>query len=377
MNIHGQQRTRFLDRRSLLAAATGTVALAAAKPIQAAILSWEREAPEALGVSNDLGSRLDEGVKSGELDNLHAVFVVRRGKVALERYYRGRDERWGTPLGTVAFSPTTLHDLRSVSKSIVGLLYGIALGEGKVPALDTPVVESFPMYADLARDKQRRDIRISHVLSMTMGLDWNEDLPYTDPRNSEIAMERSFDRYRYILERPIVSSPGQKWRYCGGATALLSHLISRGTGVPLLEFARTRLFAPMDIDTAEWTPGSNAEAAAASGLRMRAPDLARVGQLMLQQGSWDGRRIISSEWFTACVTPRTTAFEGVQYGYQWYVATRRDGSLAYMAMGLGGQRLVVVPTLDLAYVIFMGNYRDPEQIKKVLAVQGLIHAYIK
>ncbi len=211
---------------------------------------------------------------------------------------------------------------------------------------------------------------------MTMGLDWNEDLPYTDPRNSEIAMERSFDRYRYVLERPIINSPGQRWQYSGGATAILGHLIAKGTGLPLLDFARTRRCADghqrRGVDA-----GSNAEPAAASGLRMRAPDLARVGQLMLQQGSWGDRRIVPSDWITACLTPRTTAFDGVQYGYHWYVALRRDGSLAYMAIGLGGQRLVVIPSLDLVYVIFMGNYYRADQLKKVLAVQSLIHASIR
>jgi len=366
----------FQERRSLLAAATGTAALAAAGPLQA-MLSWEREEPEGLGVANTLGARLDEGVKSGELHNLHAVFVVRRGKVAVERYYQGTDERWGTPLGTVAFSATTLHDLRSVGKNIVGLLYGIALGEGKVPALDTPVLESFPSYRDLARDPQRRGIRMSHVLSMTMGLDWNEDLPYTDPHNSEIAMERSFDRCRYVLERPIVAPPGEKWRYSGGATAVLGHLIARGTGLSLLDFARARLFAPMGIEAVEWTPGSNGEAAAASGLRMRAADLARVGQLVLQRGDWGGRSLVPSDWIAACVTARTPDFEGVQYGYHWYVATRRDGSSAYLATGQGGQRLVVVPSLDLAYVILMGNYYRTDQLKPVLAIQSLIGASMR
>ena len=129
----------------------------------------------------------------------------------LERYYEGTDERWGTPLGKVKFDAATLHDLRSVTKSVVGLLYGIALAEGRVPALDTPVLDAFPAYAELAKDERRRAILVSHVLSMTMGLAWNENLPYNDPRNSEIAMERSGDRFRYVLEQPIVSAPGEKW----------------------------------------------------------------------------------------------------------------------------------------------------------------------
>jgi CubicO group peptidase (beta-lactamase class C family) len=315
-------------------------------------------------------------VRSGELANLHAVFVVRHGKLAVERYYTGADELWGTALGTVKFGPDTLHDLRSVSKSIVGLLYGMALGEGKVPALDTPVLDAFPAYADLAADKQRRAIHIAHLLSMTLGLAWNEDLPYSDPRNSEIAMENSADRYRYVLSQSVVSTPGFAWRYCGGATALLGHLIARGTGMPLLEFARSRLFAPLGIEQAAWTPGLNGEAAAASGLRLRAGDLARIGQLILQRGAWRDQQVVPADWIAASLTPRTAAFEGVQYGYHWYLAPRRDSTQAVMGFGYGGQRLVVVPAQDLVYVIFMGNYPQPfpVQLQRVFAVQNLIQA---
>lgn len=329
------------------------------------------------GIAPDLAARLDQGVKSGELANLHAVYISRHGKPAFERYFEGQDERWGRSLGTVAFDAQTLHDIRSVSKSIVGLLYGIALADRKVPDLNTPVLEAFPAYAGLARDERRRRIRISHVLSMTMGLEWNEDLPYNDPRNSEIAMERSADRYRYVMAQAIVDPPGEKWRYSGGATAILGHLVARGAGMPLLDFARDRLFAPLGIDQVEWTAGSNGEAAAASGLRLRPADLARIGQLLLQRGEWKERAVVPREWIDTSLTPRVDAFEGVQYGYHWYVARRRDGSLGYMGIGLGGQRLVVIPSLELVYVINMGNYYRADQLKPLFAVQNLIHASVR
>ena len=362
-------------RRSLLGAA-GAMAVLAHSSLRAAAATWPRDSGAGLGVAPGLGERLDSGVRSGELANLHAVVVARHGKLALERYYTGADERWGTPLGAVAFDADTLHDLRSISKSIVSLLYGMALAEGKVPALDTPVLDAFPAYADLAADKPRRAIHVAHLLSMTMGLAWNEDLPYSDPRNSEIAMENSPDRYRYVLAQPVVATPGAAWRYSGGATAILGHLIARGAGMPLLEFARTRLFAPLGIEQAAWTPGLNGEAAAASGLRLRPGDLARIGQLVLQRGSWQGSQIVPTDWIAASLTPRTPAFEGVQYGYHWYLVPRRDGSPAVMGLGYGGQRLVAIPALDVVYVIFMGNYQQPfpVQLQRVFAVQNLIHA---
>ena len=327
----------------------------------------------------DLGARLDQLVQSGAAPNLHAVCVMRKGTLVLERYYPGHDERWGTPLGTVSHQADTRHDLRSVTKSIVGLLYGIALAEGKVPALDTPVVAAFPAYADLVNDAQRRRIRVSDVLSMTMGLDWNEDLPYSDPRNSEIAMEHSADRYRYVLGRPIVAEPGTTWRYSGGATALLGRLIAQGTGMSLEAFARSRLFTPLGIDDVEWVPGLNGEAAAASGLRMRASDLARVGTMLLQRGQWERRTIVPAEWVMASLVPRTEAFDGVKYGYHWYVTPLREGPHMTLAIGWGGQRLVVAPSLDLVYVIYMGNYSRPlkVQLNAVFAVQGVIHSTLR
>ena len=103
-------------------------------------------------------------------------------------------------MGRVAFNANTLHDLRSVSKSIVGLLYGIALADGKVPAPEAPLFASFPEYADLAADPARNRRTIYNALTMTMGTDWDEiSVPYSDPTNSEIAMDMAPDRYRFVL----------------------------------------------------------------------------------------------------------------------------------------------------------------------------------
>ncbi len=113
------------------------------------------------------------------------------------------------PLGTVTFGPDTLHDLRSVTKSVVGLLYGIALDRRLVPPPDAPLLAQFPEYPDLAADPARALLTVENALTMTMGFAWDEQRPYTDPANSEIAMENAPDRYRYILDQPIVAAAGQ------------------------------------------------------------------------------------------------------------------------------------------------------------------------
>jgi len=196
--------------------------------------SSTRPAIASANLGADIEQRLAELQKGGRVSGLHALLVAKGDRLLLEHYETGEDEEnRGTKVGRVAFGPTVLHDLRSVSKSVVGLLYGIALAEGKVPPPEAKLYAQFPEYADLAAQPGRDRLTIAHVLSMTLGFEWDElTIPYGDPRNSENAMVDAPDRYRYILERPIVGEPGSKWVYCGGATALLGRLIAKGTGVP-------------------------------------------------------------------------------------------------------------------------------------------------
>src|SRR5882672_12969633 len=190
-----------------------------------------------------------------------------------------------------------MHDLRSVTKSMVGMLYGIALADGKVPAPEARLYDQFPEYPDLASQPGRDRITIAHVLSMTMGIEWDElTFPYSDPRNSEIMMEAAPDRYRYILSLPIVGEPGVKWTYCGGATALLGRLIAKGTGEKLLDYARHALFEPLSFGPSEWTVGRDGEPRTASGLRLLPRDMLKVGQLVLANGAWQGKQIVPAEW---------------------------------------------------------------------------------
>jgi CubicO group peptidase (beta-lactamase class C family) len=215
---------------------------------------------------------------------------------------------------------------------------------------------------------------------MTLGTEWNEDLPYTDPANSEIAMERSWDRYRFILDQPIVAEPGERWIYCGGATALLGHLIAKGSGRKLLTFAREQLFAPLGIQVAEWVNGTNGEAAAASGLRLRPRDLARIGQMLIDNGQWEGRQVVPADWLEQTFQPLVVADEFRRYGYHWYmgefpVGTGRDARKERWvgAFGNGGQRLFVLPGIRLAIAITAGNYNMPDQWKPpIIAVRQFI-----
>ena len=133
----------------------------------------------------------------------------------------------------------------------------------------------------------------------------------------------------------------------------------------------------LGIEKVEWTPGLNGEAAAASGVRMRPADLARIGQLLLQRGQWNGRAVGSAGVDRLVPHAPRGRLRGRAVRLPVVRRATRDGSLAYMGIGLGGQRLVVVPALELVYVIFMGNYYRADQLKSVFAVQDLIHASLR
>ena len=202
-----------------------------------------------------------------------------------------------------------------------------------------------------------------------MGTDWDElSIPYTNPANSEIAMDHAPDSFRFVLERPYVELPGERWIYNGGATVLLGRLIAKGTGQSLPEFARAALFDPLGLGQTVWLSTRQGEPSAASGLRMVPRDLLHIGQLVLDGGVAGGHTIVPETWLTAALSPKVTIDEARQYGYQWYLGrlpypeTSSPQTVAWAgAAGNGGQRLIVLPELKLAVAITAGNYDTEDQ----------------
>lgn len=310
-----------------------------------------------------IADRVDNVLNSGQAPNLHGLVVMRGSQVIIERYGEGADFRLGDSIGQVTFGPDTLHDLRSVTKSVVALLYGIALAEDLVPEPRESLLAQFPEYPDLAEDPARARLTVEHALTMTLGLEWDESVPYTSTANSEIAMEFAPDRHRFILERPVVEEPGERWHYCGGASALIGRIISKGAGRSLAEFARQALFEPLGIKQFDWVRGADGFDIAASGLRLTPRDLAAIGSMVLDGGCG----VVPRSWIEAVSAPRVRLEEGFSYGYQWYVGTGEPRHVG--AHGNGGQRLYVEPARDLVVAVTAGDYdqRDRLSTQAVLA----------
>ena len=332
------------------------------------VLAWTLMASAAAAAETDAAAlqALRQKIVSGELPGVHSVIVVRGGKTLAEWYFPGKDERRGLPLGEVAFTADTLHDVRSVSKSVVSILLGIALKDGAIESLDTPVLDYFPEYPEL-KTPERMKITLRHIFSMTSGLKWDEtSVPYIDARNSEIAMDLAPDRYRYVLEQDVVTPPGSQFRYSGGDVALAGAVLARATKTPLEDYARAKLFAPLGITPFQWDKDPKGVPFAASGLRLRPRDMATIGQLMLQGGRWKGRQIVPKAWVTASTSRQAQVAPdpkcGTRYGYYWWLnpgCPFTPPTPVITANGNGGQRIWVIPSRDLVVVTTMGGYNRP------------------
>jgi CubicO group peptidase (beta-lactamase class C family) len=235
--------------------------------------------------------------------NVHAVLVVRHGTLVFEHYFSGADERQGRPLGQVAFGPETKHDERSVTKSVTALVLGIAIDRGWVKSVDEPVLS-------------------------------------------------------------FVTAPGQLYNYSSGSAELLGAVLKKATGKPLDELARTLLFESLGIRDIEWLKYAQGNVSAASSLRLRPRDLAKIGQLVLQRGTWNGTRIVPASWIDAATTPQINGPPLFFYGYQFWLGRSLVNKRAVewtAAVGLGGQRVFILPALDLVVVINAGLYKSDLQ----------------
>jgi len=296
--------------------------------------------------------------------NIHAVLVARGGRLVFERYFSGPDEVpgrfYGRRVETVGFDADTLHDMKSVSKSVASLAVGIAIDRGLIRSVNEPIFSFFPELADL-RTPERDRIQLVHALTMTMGLAWVEATPATgDENNDEARTHRAADPCRYVLGLPVMAPAGEAFFYNTGALTLVSTIIHKATGRPLDEFVREALFEPLGVTGVEWGR-YRGETDAGGGLRLRPRDMAKIGQLVLAGGRWDDREIVSKAWVESSTSAKTKATDNQSYGYLWWLGrARRDGRAVNWigALGRGGQSIRIVPELDLVVAVTAGYYQD-------------------
>lgn len=319
---------------------------------------------------------------------VNSVFIVKDGKLVLERYYPGLDIKIDDDVSFSSrkYDRDTLHFQASASKSITSILFGLAVDQGLIMTLDEGVFDSFPQYASLATDGKEA-ITLRHLLSMTAGLAWDEgSYSYDDQRNDLNQMLFSSDPARYLLEKPLVSAPGEEFLYNSGITNLLGFVVQQKTGEPLVEFAGENLFQPLGITEYEWQgyPMDPESAVASSLLFLKPRDMARIGQLFLQEGVWNGQQIISADWVrestsevVALSKQLTPTFRETGYGYQWWRGQFSNGETdVFFAAGWGGQFIFIVPQFNMVVVLtgsaFDDNYTVATEIVNRYILGSLI-----
>lgn len=284
-----------------------------------------------------------------EKHNLHSILLVNDDQIILESYFNG-------------FSDSTKHDLRSVTKSIRSILVGIAIDKGFIKSIDDPISDYLkPLEPKKNPDKQKDKITIRHLLTMSSGLDCNDWDQKSMGQEDKVYKKK--DWLQYTLDLPMVHEPGATSAYCSMGVVLLAEIISRASGLPVDKFAETYLFEPLKIDNVAWGHTSSKEVIP-SGKRlfMTPRDLAKVGQLILNQGIWEGKQIVSSTWITESTSPKTK-ITGLDYGYLWWnipLSAGKKKVIAITATGNGGQYVMVVPEMNMVAVFTGGAYNSQD-----------------
>ena len=312
--------------------------------------------------------KMTRAITQGDYPNVHSVLIARNGKLIYEKYFPGKDEILGDPIGMVNHHKDTLHDIRSITKSVVSACIGIAIAQEKIKSIDQKIWDYFPEFNELNKG-EKSNITIRHLLTMTTGLQWNENIPYTDPANSEIQMNESTDAIRFVLSRNSIHTPGTIWNYNGGSTQVLAAIIKKVSGLELDEYAKEHLFTPLGIRVFSWstfanTPTRKNVPLAASGLRLRSRDLLKFGLLYMSDGIWNKKRILPENWVADSHKThirRDDNGSGGGYGFQFWTwkenFPNKKIHLA-VAVGNGDQRIFFDHENDLLVVTTAGNYNQ-------------------
>ena len=255
------------------------------------------------------------------------------------------------------YKNSSLHTLQSVTKSIGSLLIGIAIDQGKIPSTNVPLVDYFTDYDTTKIEELLKKATLENLLSMKIGIKWREiGTSYTDSTRNSRSLEASNDWVQYVLEQPMDTLPGTKWIYNSGASQIMSVIIKKATSLHLDEFAEKYLFKPLEIENYHWKRTPNGFPDAEGGLYLEAEDLAKIGQLVLNKGVWEGKQIVSSKWIEKSTSrfSDTTQVPDFGYGLQWW-RPDRNGIDVIMGAGYGGQSVIIIPEFKMIAVTYCWN----------------------
>ncbi len=295
---------------------------------------WKTALPEEVDMNPHVLATVDD-VVARHFPTLLNLLIFRRGLLVFEHsYHQG-----------ISTAPT---NVKSVTKSIVSALVGIALQEGYLTSLDQRLKEFFPQDFPVAFDQRKQEIRLRHLLTMRSGLRWVERSAESLP-----ALFASTNWVEHALRLPLLHPPGEVFAYSTLDAHLLSAVLTQASGMNTLEFASRYLFGPLGTTLTAWASDPQGYPIGGTDLHLTPHEMAKVGYLYLRRGNWEGRQLMAEEYLQAStstqVRPTDGEFASATYGYLWWV--RPVGPYtSFYALGYGGQLICVIPAVDVVVV---------------------------
>jgi CubicO group peptidase (beta-lactamase class C family) len=303
---------------------------------------WQTSTPEAQGIDSD---KLAEATLAWREQGIpiHSLMLIRNGYVVADAAFYPYDGQ-------------TIHDVASVTKSVMTTLIGIAVDQGKL-SLDDKMVSFFPDRTIANLDEAKQRITVRHLVSMTSGLNCVRD---GRPGETNELMQASPDYVQFALDLPVAWEPGSNFVYCSPAIHLLSPILQKATGMTAFDFAQRYLFEPLNIRDATWEQDPQGYYDGWGDLSLYPRDMAKIGLLFQQKGQWAGQQIVSREWVEAATAVQIDSpADEDPYGYGWWLSPDMPG--VFRADGRLGQYIIVLPDWELIVVTTGGGF-DMEQI---------------
>lgn len=303
---------------------------------------WAVGAVADVGIDESLITTATRSMLDGSYIGIDSFLIVKNG-ILVHEVYKGQQA-------------STRHDLRSATKSITSLMLGIAVDNGFVtdvsdPAL--PYVQGYPSFENW--DHRKNAISVRNFLTMSSGLECDD---WRSSAGNETNMYVRDDWVKFILDLPMINDPGTRFSYCTGGVVVLGAIIQDASGMRPDVFAIHHLFGPLGITNYEWefTPSNRIDTG--GHIRMTARDMAKLGQLVLQRGTWSGVQVISEQWIDESTAYFLTIDDDDDYGYLWWRREFGASHQAIYASGNGGQYIMAFPALDLVVVFNGRNYNS-------------------
>ena len=322
-------------------------------------------------------------IRQGQFTKIDSVLIVRNNYLVFDELIRTQLDSRDSYIGN---SDLNVHSAQSVTKSFASALVGIAIDKNYIESTDAKFYDFFQNYPSFENwDESKNQINLENVLTMQHGWQWDEwSYPYSDSRNSLGEIYRNHpDHVKGLLDLPMATSPGSTFAYSTIASVALGGAVENATGLQLEDFADQYLFLPLGINSHIWdfTPAGRAHTG--GGLWISSRDMAKLGQLFLQQGNWNGEQLISTEWVDISTQAHVTLnySHSDNYGYQWWDKTFNlsDGRsiYTYSAQGNGGQFIYVIPELNSVVVFTGSNYDSPEMYQAVTLMRQFVLPALK